>query len=48
VGRVLQFRGCISSGTAVAKMIGSGMIHVESVTQYVVITGLFGAIVWTC
>ena len=33
-------------GTAVAKTIGSGMIHVESVTQYVVITGLFGAIVW--
>ena len=33
-------------GTAVAKTIGGGMIHVESVTQYVVITGLFGAIVW--
>jgi len=33
-------------GTAVAKMIGGGMIHVEFVTQYVVITGLFGAIVW--
>ena len=33
-------------GTAVAKTIGSGMIRVETVTQYVVITGLFGAIVW--
>ena len=33
-------------GTAVAKTIGGGMIQVESVTQYVVITGLFGAIVW--
>jgi len=33
-------------GTAVAKTIGGGMIHIESVTQYVVITGLFGAIVW--
>src|SRR5271157_1036137 len=33
-------------GTAVAKTIGGGMIHVETVTQYVVITGLFGAIVW--
>ena len=33
-------------GTAVAKTIGKGMIHVESVTQYVVITGLLGAIVW--
>ena len=33
-------------GTAVAKTIGGGMIRVENVTQYVVITGLFGAIVW--
>jgi len=33
-------------GTAVAKTIGSGMIRIETVTQYVVITGLFGAIVW--
>ena len=33
-------------GTAVAKTIGSGMIHIDSVTQYVVISGLFGAIVW--
>jgi PiT family inorganic phosphate transporter len=33
-------------GTAVAKTIGSGMIHIEQVTQYVVITGLVGAIAW--
>ena len=33
-------------GTAVAKTIGGGMIRVDSVTQYVVITGLAGAIVW--
>ncbi len=33
-------------GTAVAKTIGSGMLHVDQVTQYVVITGLVGAIVW--
>jgi len=33
-------------GTAVAKTIGNGMIQIETVTQYVVITGLFGAIVW--
>ena len=33
-------------GVAVAKTIGSGMIRIDSVTQYVVITGLFGAIVW--
>ena len=33
-------------GTAVAKTIGSGMIHIEVITQYVVIAGLLGAIVW--
>ena len=33
-------------GTAVAKTIGSGMIRINSVTQYVVIAGLLGAIVW--
>lgn len=33
-------------GTAVAKTIGAGMIRIEFVTQYVVITGLIGAIVW--
>jgi len=33
-------------GTAVAKTIGKGMIHIDSVTQYVVIAGLMGAIVW--
>ena len=33
-------------GTAVAKTIGGGMIHIASVTQYVVIAGLLGAIVW--
>jgi PiT family inorganic phosphate transporter len=33
-------------GTAVAKTIGQGMIRIDSVTQYVVISGLLGAIVW--
>lgn len=33
-------------GTAVAKTIGKGMIRLEDVTQYVVIAGLVGAIVW--
>jgi inorganic phosphate transporter, PiT family len=33
-------------GTAVAKTIGAGMIRIDFVTQYVVITGLLGAIVW--
>jgi inorganic phosphate transporter, PiT family len=33
-------------GTAVAKTIGQGMIRLDGVTQYVVIAGLAGAIVW--
>lgn len=33
-------------GTAVAKTIGKGMIHIDAVTQYVVITGLIGAVAW--
>lgn len=33
-------------GTAVAKTIGSGMIELSAITQYVVISGLLGAIVW--
>ena len=33
-------------GTAVAKTIGKGMIRLEDVTQFVVIAGLVGAIVW--
>jgi PiT family inorganic phosphate transporter len=33
-------------GTAVAKTIGSGMIRIDQITQYVVITGLIGAIIW--
>jgi PiT family inorganic phosphate transporter len=33
-------------GTAVAKTIGKGMIELDIVTQYVVLAGLIGAIVW--
>ncbi len=33
-------------GTAVAHTIGKGMIRLDDVTQYVVIAGLLGAIVW--
>jgi PiT family inorganic phosphate transporter len=41
-----NFVAAFALGTAVAKTIGSGMIRVDQVTQYVVITGLMGAIVW--
>jgi PiT family inorganic phosphate transporter len=43
---VFNFVAAFLLGTAVAKTIGGGMIRVDQVTQYVVITGLLGAIVW--
>lgn len=41
-----NFAAAFLLGTAVAKTIGAGMIRINYVTQYVVITGLVGAIVW--
>lgn len=41
-----NFVAAFMLGTKVAKTMGSGMINIESVTQYVVIAGLLGAIVW--
>ncbi len=41
-----NFLAAFFLGTAVAKTIGSGMIHLEFVDQYVVLAALFGAIVW--
>jgi inorganic phosphate transporter, PiT family len=41
-----NFAAAFFLGTAVAKTIGKGMIRIDSVTQYVVIAGLMGAIVW--
>jgi PiT family inorganic phosphate transporter len=41
-----NFLAAFLLGTAVAKTIGRGMIRLEDVNQYVVLAGLFGAIVW--
>ena len=41
-----NFLAAFFLGTAVAKTIGSGMIQLEYVDQYVVLAGLFGAIIW--
>ncbi len=41
-----NFLAAFLLGTAVAKTIGAGMIREEIVTQYVVLAGLAGAIVW--
>ncbi len=48
---VFNFLAAFFLGTAVAKTIGKGMIHLDLngtqvVTQYVVMAGLLGAIVW--
>src|SRR5271169_5038126 len=41
-----NFLAAFFLGTAVAKTIGGGMIRLDIVTQYVVLAGLVGAIVW--
>ncbi len=41
-----NFLAAFLLGTAVAKTIGKGMIRLDIVTQYVVLAGLLGAIVW--
>ncbi len=43
---VFNFLAAFFLGTAVAKTIGKGMVRIDAVTQYVVIAGLMGAIVW--
>src|SRR5437899_10870467 len=43
---VFNFLAAFFLGTAVAKTIGRGMIRLDDVNQYVVLAGLFGAIVW--
>ena len=41
-----NFAAAFIFGTAVAHTIGKGMIRLDIVTQYVVLSGLLGAIVW--
>jgi PiT family inorganic phosphate transporter len=41
-----NFLAAFLLGTAVAKTIGKGMVQLDIVTQYVVLAGLMGAIVW--
>ena len=43
---VFNFIAAFIFGIAVAKTIGSGMIDIHQITQYVVLSGLLGAIVW--
>ena len=43
---VFNFLAAFILGTAVANTIGRGMIRLDHVDQYVVLGGLFGAIVW--
>jgi inorganic phosphate transporter, PiT family len=41
-----NFSAAFLFGTAVAKTVGSGMVHLEFVTPWVILAGLIGAIVW--
>src|SRR5271157_4420079 len=43
---VFNFLAAFILGTAVAKTIGTGLIRLDAVDQYVVLAGLFGAIIW--
>jgi len=43
---IFNFIAAFIFGTAVAKTIGSGMIDINRITQYVVLSGLAGAIIW--
>jgi len=43
---IFNFIAAFIFGIAVAKTIGSGMIDVNRITQFVVLSGLAGAIVW--
>ncbi len=41
-----NFVSAFSFGTGVAKTVGSGLVDLNYVDQYVILAGLFGAIVW--
>lgn len=43
---IFNFIAAFIFGIAVAKTIGSGMIDIHQITQYVVLSGLAGAIIW--
>ena len=42
----LNFVSAFSFGTGVAKTVGSGMVDLRYVDEYVILAGLIGAIVW--
>jgi PiT family inorganic phosphate transporter len=42
-----NFVAAFAFGTAVAKTMGKGLVHIEQVDQWVLLGGLIGAIVWT-
>src|SRR5712692_2073593 len=41
-----NFSAAFLFGTAVAKTVGAGMVHLEFVTPWVILAGFVGAIVW--
>ncbi|MBZ5702067.1 MAG: inorganic phosphate transporter [Acidobacteriia bacterium] len=41
-----NFVAAFAFGTAVAKTIGKGLVHIETVNEHVLLAGLIGAILW--
>lgn len=41
-----NFVAAFAFGTAVAKTIGKGLVHIEMVNEYVLLAGLLGAVLW--
>ena len=41
-----NFIAAFGFGTHVAKTMGKGMIHIDAVNEYVILSGLVGAIIW--
>src|SRR6476660_5504661 len=41
-----NFVAAFGFGTLVARTMGKGMIHLDAVNEYVILSGLAGAIIW--
>ena len=42
-----NFIAAFAFGTAVAKTMGKGLVHIDQVNEHVIMAGLLGAIIWT-
>jgi len=42
-----NFFAAFAFGTAVAKTMGKGLVHLNAINEYILVSALFGAIIWT-